>query len=148
MIEGIHMQTHSDDLHYSRTSVYSLQYHLIIVTKYRRDVLIGSVKQELEALLRSLADQFDMQIEEMEIMSDHVHMLVDASPKHSISSIMKGLKGVSARMLFMHHPEIKQELWGGHLWQPSYFAVTVSERSEEQIRHYIQHQKPSKGKTR
>ncbi|MDE8678107.1 IS200/IS605 family transposase [Limosilactobacillus mucosae] len=142
------MQTHSDDLHYSRTSVYSLQYHLIIVTKYRRDVLIGSVKQELEALLRSLADQFDMQIEEMEIMSDHVHMLVDASPKHSISSIMKGLKGVSARMLFMHHPEIKQKLWGGHLWQPSYFAVTVSERSEEQIRHYIQHQKPSKGKTR
>lgn len=99
-------------------------------------------------LLRSLADQFDMQIEEMEIMSDHVHMLVDASPKHSISSIMKGLKGVSARMLFMHHPEIKQKLWGGHLWQPSYFAVTVSERSEEQIRHYIQHQKPSKGKTR
>ena len=142
------MQAHSDDLHYSRTSVYSLQYHLIIVTKYRRDVLIGSVKQELEALLRSLADQFDMQIEEMVIMSDHVHMLVDASPKHSISSIMKGLKGVSARMLFMHHPEIKQELWGGHLWQPSYFAVTVSERSEEQIRHYIQHQKPSKGKTR
>ena len=95
-----------------------------------------------------MADQFDMQIEEMEIMSDHVHMLVDASPKHSISSIMKGLKGVSARMLFMHHPEIKQKLWGGHLWQPSYFAVTVSERSEEQIRHYIQHQKPSKGKTR
>ena len=128
--------------------MYSLQYHLIIVTKYRRDVLTGSVKQELEALLRSLADQFDMQIEEMEIMSDHVHMLVDASPKHSISSIMKGLKGVSARMLFMHHPEIKQKLWGGHLWQPSYFAVTVSERSEEQIRHYIQHQKPSKGKTR
>jgi putative transposase len=125
MIEGIHMQAHSDDLHYSRTSVYSLQYHLIIVTKYRRDVLTGSVKQELEALLRSLAD-----------------------PKHSISSIMKGLKGVSARMLFMHHPEIKQKLWGGHLWQPSYFAVTVSERSEEQIRHYIQHQKPSKGKTR
>lgn len=142
------MQTHSDDLHYSRTSVYSLQYHLIIVTKYRRDVLIGSVKQELEALLRSLADQFDMQIEEMKIMSDHVHMLVDTSPKHSISSIMKGLKGVSARMLFMHHPEIKQKLWGGHLWQPSYFAVTVSERSEEQIRHYIQHQKSSKGKTR
>ena len=142
------MPAHSDDLHYSRTSVYSLQYHLIIVTKYRRDILTGSVKQELEALLRSLADQFDMQIEEMEIMSDHVHMLVDASPKHSISSIMKGLKGVSARMLFMHHPEIKQKLWGGHLWQPSYFAVTVSERSEEQIRHYIQHQKPSKGKTR
>lgn len=140
------MQGHSKDLHFGRTSVYSLQYHLIIVTKYRRDVLIGPIKEELEELLRSLADQFDMDIEEIEIMPDHVHMLVDAVPKYSISSIMKGLKGVTARILFMHHPEIKNKLWGGHLWQPSYFAVTVSERSEEQIREYIRHQKPSKGK--
>lgn len=140
------MQGHSKDLHFGRTSVYSLQYHLIIVTKYRRDVLIGPIKEELEELLRSLADQFGMDIEEIEIMPDHVHMLVDAVPKYSISSIMKGLKGVTARILFMHHPEIKNKLWGGHLWQPSYFAVTVSERSEEQIREYIRHQKPSKGK--
>lgn len=144
----MHMQGHSDDLHYGRTSVYSLQYHLILVTKYRQGVLVGDVKQELATMLRSLANQFDMTIEEMEIMSDHVHLLVDASPKHSISSIMKGLKGVSARMLFMHHPEIKSKLWGGHLWQPSYFAATVSDRSEEQMREYIRHQKPSKGKTR
>ena len=79
------MQRNSKGLHYRRTSVYSLQYHLIIVTKYRRDVLIGPVKEELEELLRSLAAQFDMEIKEMEIMSDHVHMIVDAVPKHSIS---------------------------------------------------------------
>lgn len=139
------MQGHSKDLHYGRTSVYSLQYHLIMVTKYRRGVLTGSVKAELEELLRSMASQFDMKIEEMEIMSDHVHMLVDAAPKYSISSVMKGFKGVSARMLFMHHPEIKSKLWGGHLWQPSYFAATVSDRSEEQIKEYIRHQRPSKG---
>lgn len=83
---------------------------------------------------------------EINIMPDHVHMLVDASPKHSISSMMKGYKGVSARMLFMHHPEIKKKLWGGHLWQPSYFACTVSEHSEELIREYIRRQKKSKGK--
>lgn len=121
---------------------------MIIVTKYRRDVLIGPVKLELDELLRSLADQFGMKIVEMEIMSDHVHMLVDAVPKYSISSIMKGLKGVTARMLFMHHPELKSKLWGGHLWQPSYFAATVSDRSEEQIKEYIRHQTPSKGKQR
>lgn len=140
------MQGNSKDIHYARTSVYSLQYHLIIVTKYRRGVLVGPVKQELEELLRSLASQFGMKIEEMEIMPDHVHLLVDAVPKYSISSIMKGLKGVTARMLFMHHPEIKNKLWGGHLWQPSYFAVTVSERSEDQIREYIRHQKPNQAK--
>lgn len=141
------MQGHFKDLHYTRTSVYSLQYHLIIVTKYRRKVLVGPVKQELAALLRSLASQFGMKIEEMEIMPDQVRLLVDAVPKYAISSIMKGLKGVTARMLFMHHPEMKNQLGSGHLWQPSYFAVTVSERSEAQMSEYIQHQKPSQGKS-
>lgn len=143
----IQIQKHSNDLNYTRSSVYSLQYHLILVTKYRRDVLIGDVKVELEELLRNMTEKFSGEIMEINIMPDYVHMLVDASPKHSISSMMKGYKGVSARMLFMHHPEIKKKLGGGHLWQPSYFACTVSERSEELIREYIRRQKKSKGKS-
>ncbi|HCU8684658.1 TPA: transposase, partial [Enterococcus faecium] len=50
-------------------------------------------------------------------------------------------KGASARLLFKKHPELKQLLWGGHLWNPSYFVATVSENTEEQIRKYIQNQK-------
>lgn len=146
MIGRKHMQAHSEELNYSRTSVYSLKYHLILVTKYRKDVLVGPIKQELEQLLISMTEQFGGKILEMEIMPDHVHMLVDASPKNSLSSMMKGYKGVSARMLFMHHPELKKQLWGGHLWQPSYFACTVSERSEELIKEYIRNQKTSRGK--
>ena len=140
------MQKHSNELNYARSSVYSLQYYVILVTKYRRDVLIGDIKTELEALLRSMTEQLSGKIMEINIMPDHVHMLVDASPKYAISSMMKGYKGVSARMLFMHHPEIKEKLWGGHLWQPSYFVCTVSERSEDMIREYIRKQKKSKGK--
>ena len=93
-----------------------------------------------------MTEQFSGKIIEINIMPDHVHMLIDASSKHSISSMMKGYKGVSVRMLFMHHPEIKEKLCGGHLWQPSYFACTVSERSEDMIREYIRKQKKSKGK--
>ena len=118
---------------------------MILVTKYRRNVLIGDIKIELEELLKSMTERFSGKIIEINIMPDHVHMLIDASPKHSISSMIKGYKGVSARMLFMHHPEIKEKLWGGHLWQPSYFACTVSERSEDMIREYIRKQKKSKG---
>ena len=94
-----------------------------------------------------MTERFSGKIIEINIMPDHVHMLIDASPKHSISLMIKGYKGVSARMLFMHHPEIKEKLCGGHLWQPSYFAGTVSERSEDMIREYIRKQKKSKGKT-
>lgn len=56
-----------------------------------------------------MTERFSGKIIEINIMLDHVHMLIDASPKHSISSMIKGYKGVSARMLFMHHPEIKEK---------------------------------------
>ena len=84
------MQKYSSELNYARSSVYSLQYHLILVTKYRRDVLIGDIKIELEELLKSMTERFSGKIIEINIMPDHVHMLIDASPKHSISSMIKG----------------------------------------------------------
>jgi putative transposase len=55
--------------------------------------------------------------------------------------MMKALKGVSARLLFKEFPILKKKLWGGHLWNPSYFVATVSEHTESQIREYIQNQK-------
>lgn len=76
----------------------------------------------------------------METDRDHIHILVSCRPQHTIPSMMKSLKGVSARKLFQRHPELKQKLWGGHMWNPSYFVATVSENTEEQIRYYIQNQ--------
>ena len=73
---------------------------------------------------------------------DHVHLLIDCSPQHYIPDMIKALKGVSARLLMKEFgDELKQKLWGGHLWNPSYFIVTVSENTEEQIRNYIKSQK-------
>ena len=77
----------------------------------------------------------------MESDQDHIHLLVDCTPQHSISTMIKALKGVSARLLFKEYPELKRKLWGGHLWNPSYFVATVSEQTEAQIRQYIQKQK-------
>ena len=64
------------------------------------------------------------------------------SPQHYIPDMIKALKGVSARLLMKEFgEELKRKLWGGHLWNPSYFVATVSENTEEQIRRYIQSQK-------
>lgn len=68
-------------------------------------------------------------------------MLISCSPQHYIPNIVKALKGVSARLLFKEYPELKSKLWGGHLWNPSYFVATVSENTEEQIKDYIRSQK-------
>ncbi|AQT87029.1 transposase IS200-family protein (plasmid) [Paenibacillus larvae subsp. larvae] len=129
------------EIHYGRGYVYSIQYHLVWCVKYRHDVLIGQVDTDVKELLQKIAIDNDVQIVEMESDKDHIHLLIECKPQHYIPSVVKAFKGVSARFLFKKHPELKKRLWGGHLWNPSYFVATVSENTEEQIRQYIQNQK-------
>lgn len=126
---------------YGRGYVYTIQYHIVWCTKYRHKILLGEIETSLREIIEKIADDNKFRIEEMETDLDHIHLLIDCSPQHYIPNIIKALKGVSARMLFKVHPEIKKKLWGGHLWNPSYFIATVSENTEEQIRTYIRNQK-------
>ena len=121
--------------------VYSLQYHLVWCTKYRKKVLANDVDQECKEMLQEIAQEYQFRILAMEVMPDHIHLLLDCKPQFFISDMIKIMKGNLARQLFLVHPELKRELWGGHLWNPSYCAVTVSDRSREQIMAYIEGQK-------
>jgi len=129
------------NLNYGRGYVYSLKYHLVWCTKYRKPILRNSVEVKVKSLLRKIADDHGIDILEMETDSDHVHMLIECKPQHYLPNIIKAFKGTSARFLFLEMPELRNELWGGHLWNPSYFVATVSEHSESQIKTYIKKQK-------
>ena len=96
-------------------------------------------------MLYELAEKYKFKILAMEVMPDHIHLLLDCKPQFFISDMIKIMKGNLARQLFLSHPELKQEPWGGHLWNPSYCAVTVSDRSRDQVTAYIEGQK-EKGK--
>jgi putative transposase len=126
---------------HGRGYVYSLQYHLVWCIKYRRKVLVNEIEKSLKEILIELCKDHEITIGEMEIDKDHIHMLISLKPQHYIPTVVKTLKGQSARRLFKLYPEIKRFLWGGHLWNPSYFIATVSENTEEQVRRYIQSQK-------
>lgn len=126
---------------HGRGYVYAMEYHIVWCTKYRRKVLTDKVISILSCELEKYARENGFTIEEKEIMPDHIHLLISASPQVFIPDIMKGMKGVSARMVFKACPELKDKLWKGHLWNPSYFVATISENTEEQIRHYINSQK-------
>ena len=128
-------------LSYGRGYVYSLQYHLILCTKYRKKVLVDGLDVECKKMLQALAEEYRFQILAMEVMPDHIHLLVNCKPQFFISGMIKIMKENLARQLFLSHPELKKQLWGGHLWNPSYCAVTVSDRSREQILTYIEGQK-------
>lgn len=123
-----------------RGYVYYLHYHIVWCVKYRHNVLTRKIEMSVKDILKEIASDNEIKILEMETDKDHIHLLVSCKPQHSISSIMKAFKGVSARKLFIMHPELKNKLWGGHMWNPSYFIATVSEHTEEQIKHYIQNQ--------
>lgn len=126
---------------HGRGYVYSLQYHIVWVTKYRKPIFTGVIEEDVRKYLQETLESLDMDILAMEVMPDHIHLLVDCKPQLRLSDAIKILKGNTARWLFLAHPEIKQQLWGGHLWNPSYFAVTVSERSLDQVKDYINSQK-------
>ena len=124
-----------------RGYVYSIQYHIVWCVKYRQKVLLGDIDKKLKEILNQIATDNGFTISEIESDCDHVHLLIDCNPQHSIPNIIKALKGVSARLLFKEFPQLKKKLWEGNLWNPSYFVATVSEHTEAQIRQYIQNQK-------
>ncbi|MBA2878580.1 putative transposase [Anoxybacillus kamchatkensis] len=124
-----------------RGYVYSIQYHMVWCVKYRHKVLIGDIDTRLKEILHQIAEEHGFTILQVESDGDHVHLLIDCTPQHSIPNIIKALKGVSARLLFKEFPQLKEKLGGGNLWNPSYFVATVSEHTEAQIRQYIQNQK-------
>jgi len=124
-----------------RGYVYALQYHIVWCVKYRHQILIGEIDTKLQEMLKAIALDNGFEIVEMETDKDHVHLLVSCKPQHYIPSIIKALKGNSARFMFKEFPELKKQLWGGHLWNPSYFITTIGDTNEEQIKHYIQSQK-------
>ncbi len=131
----------SKDVTHGRGYVYSLQYHIVWTTKYRKSIFIGTIETEVKQYLLETLKSLDMDVLAMEIMPDHIHLLVDCKPQLRLSDAVKILKGNTARWLFLKHPEIKKQLLGGHLWNPSYFVATVSDRTMEQVTQYINSQK-------
>lgn len=127
---------------HGRGYVYSIQYHVVWCVKYRHKILNNQIENRLIEILNMIADCEDFQIIEYNTDKDHIHLLINCSPQHYLPSIIQKLKGVSSRLLMKEFGEIlRKKLWGGHLWNPSYFVATVSENTEEQIRKYIKNQK-------
>ena len=130
-----------DKVTHGRGYVYSLQYHIVWCVKYRKKLFESTLAEEVKEHLARTSDDLNIRILAMEVMPDHIHLLVDCTPQIRPSDAIKVYKGNTARWLFMKHPELKQQLWGGHMWNPSYFVATVSDRSLEQVENYIKEQK-------
>lgn len=121
--------------------IYSCTYHVVWCPKYRRKVLVGPVAARLKELIVETRTALSVDIQEMEIMPDHVHLLLDVNPQFGVHKVVKRIKGVSSRVLRQEFKELTTKL--PTLWTNSYFVFTVGGAPLEIIKQYIQSQKTS-----
>ena len=118
---------------------YSCKYHVIWCPKYRRKVLTNGVDARLKELILQTADQHHAKIIELEIMPDHVHILLEVDPQYGIHKFVKQMKGRSSRILRQEFPWLRSRL--PTLWTNSYFVSTAGGAPLAVIKQYIENQK-------
>ena len=129
------------ELEHGLHNVYRIMYHFVWIPKYRHKVFTEPYREVLKGMIRKVAYDYDMKVEEIEVPKDHVHMVIKAEPKMSPSEIMRTIKSISAREFFKKYPEVKEKyFWGGSLWTNSYFVETVGNSDEKRVREYVRRQ--------
>ena len=113
-------------------NVSNLVYHFVCPAKYRRSVFSDNV----EAHLWNICQEIELRADK-----NHVHFLVQSTPNYSPSQIIKIIKSITARQIFLECPEVKKWLWGGQFWSDGYFVATVGKNTNETvIRDYVKNQ--------
>jgi len=123
-----------------RRCVNALHAHFVSVIKYRREVFDVDMLKRLEKILRNVCLNFDIKLTEFNGENDHIHLLIEYSPKVQLSQLINALKGVSSRLMRKEYPEIHRYLWNGALWSPSYFTGSCYGASLNILTKYIEQQ--------
>ena len=120
--------------------VWQCKYHIVWCPKYRYKVLSGNIAKLLEVDIRMLCEWKGVEILELNVCRDHIHIVVAVPPKLSISKLMGILKGKTAIKVFKSYPELKKKpYWGNHFWSRGYCVSTVG-LDEKKIRKYVKYQ--------
>ena len=118
---------------------YSCKYHIIWCPKYRRKVISEKIANRLKEIINKIIDETRSELIEIEVMEDHIHLLLECDPQFGIHRLIKKIKGVSSRTLRQEFTELKSRL--PTLWSNSYFVSTVGGAPLSIIKQYIENQK-------
>ena len=124
---------------------------MVWVPKYRVRVLGVEERQYLKELFKEIAEEYEFNIDTMEVMADHVHLFIEAPPSYAPARVVQIMKSISAKELYKRYPELRKKMWSGAIWGEGYFARSVGDVvTSEVIRKYIVYQqiedKPSQSK--
>jgi putative transposase len=121
------------------TVVYICRYHVVFCPKYRRKVLTPPIDERLRVILVEQIERWGQELIELEVMPDHVHLLVGCDPQFGIHRLVKLLKGNSSHALRAEFPALKRRL--PSLWTNSYFVSTIGGVTLETLKRYVESQK-------
>ena len=125
---------------------YKCEYHVVFTPKYRFRILSGTIKLQVEQDIRAICQWKDVEVEELNVQPDHVHVVCSIPPKFSVSEILGIVKGKIAMRIFKSYPELKRKpYWGNHFWARGYFISTIGLDSE-MIKRYVKHQEQEEKK--
>ena len=123
----------------NKNVVYSCKYHVVWCPKYRRKVLVNGVDERLKELIEEVCCENRIDVIEMEIMPDHVHLLMEVDPQFGLHKAVKLIKGRTSHVLREEYPWLRSRL--PSLWTNSYFVSTVGGAPLSVIKQYIENQK-------
>jgi putative transposase len=130
------------NLNKNRHSVYKLQFHLILVTKYRHPFINKKINIELKEIIKNLMKKWKLNLISIETEEDHLHILFEGNPQLQLSKFVGNLKTVTSRMIRNQNKEyLKQYYWENVMWEPSYFISSVGDTNLEIVKKYIEGQK-------
>lgn len=121
-------------------SVFSLNYHLILVVKYRRKVIDNNISNRLKEIFEHISLNYNISVQEWNHDKDHVHILFKANPNSEISKFINAYKSASSRLMKKEYPKIKEKLWKEYFWSKSFCLITTGGAPLEVVKKYIENQ--------
>lgn len=121
-------------------SVFSLNYHLVLVVKYRRKVINDEISKRDKEIFEYISPKYNITLQEWNHDIDHIHILFKAHPNTEISKFINAYKSASSRLLKKEYPQIRQKLWKEYFWSQSFCLISTGGANIETIRKYIERQ--------
>lgn len=121
-------------------SVFSLNYHLILVIKYRRKVISEKIKQRLIEIFEYICGNYNISAIEINSDLDHLHILFKAHPNSELSKFINAYKSATSRLIKKEFPEIKEQLWADSFWSKSFFLATTGRVTLDTLKQYVETQ--------
>lgn len=127
---------------YNKTqhSVYKLTYHLVLVVKYRKQVITNDIANTIKITIERFNKNYNLEIINYNYEKDHLHLLFSIQPDTNIQKIVNAMKAATSRIVRKNHPEVKNILYDNAFWSKGYFITTTGDVSTEIIKQYIKNQ--------